>query len=106
MNLGEKYYGIIDPQPSTYTRFLGYRNVGGGVEIDYYMSSFAASKGIEIWIQDVISGRIESSCPLSRDGVCDRNATIGMQCNSGVKIAYMVVGGVPQPETMKMFVSR
>ncbi len=40
------------------------------------------------------------------DGVCDQKASIGMRCSTGVKIAYMMVGGVPQPETMKMYVSR
>ena len=106
MNLGENYYGVIDPQPSVSTRFLGYSNIGGGVIIDYYMSSSAAEQGVEICIQDVISGQIESTWPLSRDGVCDQKASIGMQCSSGVKVAYMVVGGVPQSNTMKMFVSR
>jgi|GEM_PF-188942 peptidase C25 gingipain len=106
MDLGESYYGIIEENPSNTTRFLGYSNIGGSVMIDYYMSSSAAKQGVEIWIQDVITGQIEASWPLSRDGVCDRKASIGMRCSSGVKVAYMVVGGVPQSETMKMFVSQ
>ncbi len=107
MDLGEKYYGVIeDDAPNTGTRFLGYQNMGGGVMIDYYMSSSSAKQGVEIWIQDIITGQIESTWPLSRDGVCDQKASIGMRCSTGVKIAYMMVGGVPQPETMKMYVSR
>lgn len=106
MDFGEKYYGVIEDTPNTGTRFLGYQNMGGGVMIDYYMSSSAANQGVEIWIQDVLTGRIESTWPLSGDGVCDQKASIGMRCSTGVKIAYMVVGGMPQPDTMKMYVSR
>ncbi len=37
--------------------------------------------------------------------VVDQKATIGMRCSSGVKVAYMFIGGVPSVN-MKMFVSK
>ncbi len=85
---------------------LGYRDMHNGmVEIDYYMSRGSASQGVTLQIVDLITGRIESSWPLSRDGVVDQKATIGMRCSSGVKVAYMFIGGVPSVN-MKMFVSK
>lgn len=108
MDLGETYYGTIEPQPSTATRLIGYRDThNGGVEIDYYMSSSSASQGVTVQIVNLITGNVESSWPLSSNGgVVDQKATISMQCTSGVKVAYMVVGGVPMGNGMKMFVSR
>ncbi len=106
MDLGENYYGVVEENPSNTTRFLGYRDMHNGmVEIDYYMSRGSASQGVTLQVVDLITGSIESSWPLSRDGVVDQKAAIGMRCSSGVKVAYMFIGGVPSVN-MKMFVSK
>ena len=107
MDLGESYDGMIEEGPDTSTRLIGYRDThNGGVEIDYYMSSSSASQGVTLQVVDLITGNIESTWSLSRDGVVDQKATIGMRCSSGVKVAYLFIGGAPMGNGMKMFVSK
>lgn len=107
MDLGESYDGMIEEGPDTSTRLIGYRDTHNGmVEIDYYMSRGSASQGVTLQVVDLITGNIESTWPLSRDGVVDQKATIGMRCSRGIKVAYLFIGGAPMGNGMKMFVSK
>lgn len=102
---GEPYHGEISDTPTTNTRIIGYKDLrNGSVEIEYYLSSNHAIKTAEIHIVNPINGTIESSWPLDRT-IVDQKTTIGMRCNSGVMVAYLMVNGAPT-SNIKMYLSK
>ena len=70
-------------------------------------SALAAPEKIVDYVEDgiIVTYKINRAA-LGRDGVRDQKATIGMRCNSGVKLAYLFVGGMPQGNGMKMYISK
>lgn len=106
IDLGERYFGVIQDEPNKGTSILGYKDTRmGSVEIEYYLSKVDANSGsVEMYIVDPLTGRPISSWPLDRT-ITDVKNTIQMRCDGGVMIAYLMVGGAPRA-SLKIYVSK
>lgn len=101
---GEPYFGYIG-DTSQLSGIIGYHDTrNGSVEIEYILSPEFKNKYVEMHIVDSASGNIVSSWPVDKS-ITGQKTTLSMRTNSGVMIAYLMVGGAPV-SNMKMYISK